>query len=126
LLLVVTKCRASSITQISATCIIFGDGAGAVLLGTKSQDENGIQDFILRSDGSGKQYLHQKAGGSVRPASHETVDQREHYVFQDGQPVFKAAVKGMSEVSAEIMERNQPQSRRYCLVGSASGQSAHH
>jgi 3-oxoacyl-[acyl-carrier-protein] synthase-3 len=88
-----------------ATCIIFGDGAGAVLL-EPSQDENGIQDFILKSDGSGKQYLHQKAGGSVRPASHETVDRREHYVFQDGQPVFKAAVKGMSDVSAEIMERN--------------------
>lgn len=88
-----------------STCIIFGDGAGAVLL-EPSQDENGIQDFILKSDGSGKQYLHQKAGGSVSPASHETVDRREHYVFQDGQPVFKAAVKGMSDVSAEIMERN--------------------
>jgi 3-oxoacyl-[acyl-carrier-protein] synthase-3 len=66
----------------------------------------GILDSILRSDGNGKQYLHQKAGGSVKPASHETVDNKEHYVFQDGQPVFKAAVKGMADVSAEIMEKN--------------------
>lgn len=88
-----------------STCIIFGDGAGAVLL-EPNHEGLGIQDSILRSDGSGRQYLHQKAGGSVKPASHETVDQREHYVFQDGQPVFKAAVKGMAEVSAEIMERN--------------------
>lgn len=89
-----------------STCIIFGDGAGAVLL-EPNQDGLGIIDSILKSDGNGKQYLHQKAGGSVKPASHETVDNREHYVFQDGQPVFKAAVKGMSDVSAEIMERNQ-------------------
>ncbi|MBX7050664.1 MAG: ketoacyl-ACP synthase III [Flavobacteriales bacterium] len=88
-----------------STCIIFGDGAGAVLL-EPNQEGLGIVDSILKSDGSGKQYLHQKAGGSVKPASHETVDKREHYVFQDGQPVFKAAVKGMSDVSAEIMERN--------------------
>jgi 3-oxoacyl-[acyl-carrier-protein] synthase-3 len=63
-------------------------------------------DSILKSDGSGRQYLHQKAGGSVKPASHETVDNKEHFVFQDGQPVFKAAVKGMADVSAEIMEKN--------------------
>lgn len=88
-----------------STCVIFGDGAGAVLL-EPSTDENGIIDAILRSDGSGRQYLHQKAGGSVKPASHETVDAKEHYVFQDGQPVFKFAVTRMADVSAEIMERN--------------------
>ena len=89
-----------------ATCIIFGDGAGAVLL-EPSDDGNGIMDSILCSDGSGRQYLHQKAGGSVKPASIETVTNREHFVFQDGQPVFKAAVKGMADVSAQIMEKNQ-------------------
>jgi len=89
-----------------ATCIIFGDGAGAVLL-EPSDDGNGIMDSILCSDGSGRQYLHQKAGGSVKPASIETVHNREHFVFQDGQPVFKAAVKGMADVSAQIMEKNQ-------------------
>jgi 3-oxoacyl-[acyl-carrier-protein] synthase-3 len=88
-----------------ATCIIFGDGAGAVLL-EPSADENGILDSILRTDGSGRQYLHMKAGGSVKPASVETVMAKEHYAYQDGQPVFKFAVKGMADVSAELLERN--------------------
>lgn len=87
------------------TCIIFGDGAGAVLL-EPSTEGVGILDSILRTDGSGRQYLHQKAGGSVKPASAETVANKEHFVYQDGQPVFKAAVKGMADVSAEIMEKN--------------------
>ncbi|MDP4826819.1 MAG: ketoacyl-ACP synthase III [Flavobacteriales bacterium] len=87
------------------TCVIFGDGAGAVLL-EPSTDGTGIQDSILKTDGSGRQYLHQKAGGSLRPASHDTVDRKEHFIFQDGQPVFKAAVTNMADVSAEIMERN--------------------
>ena len=87
------------------TCVIFGDGAGAVLL-EPSTDGMGIQDSILKTDGSGRQYLHQKAGGSMRPASHDTVDRKEHFIFQDGQPVFKAAVTNMADVSAEIMERN--------------------
>lgn len=87
------------------TCVIFGDGAGAVLL-EPNEEGVGIQDHILRTDGSGRQYLHQKAGGSVKPASMETVQNKEHYVYQDGQPVFKAAVKGMADVSAEIMEKN--------------------
>ena len=87
------------------TCVIFGDGCGTVLL-EPSADEDGIQDFILRSDGSGRKYLHMKAGGSVKPPSEETVANKEHYVFQDGQPVFKFAVKNMADVSAEIMERN--------------------
>ena len=88
-----------------STCVIFGDGAGAILL-EPNQDGLGIMDSILKSDGSGRHYLHQKAGGSVKPASHATVDAKEHFVFQDGQPVFKAAVKGMADVSAEIMEKN--------------------
>ena len=88
-----------------ANCILFGDAAGAVLLEADS-GEYGILDSILRSDGSGRHYLYQKAGGSVNPASHATVDAKDHFIFQDGQPVFKAAVKGMADVSAEIMEKN--------------------
>lgn len=88
-----------------ATCIIFGDGAGALLL-EPSTDGSGVLDSILRSDGSGRKYLHMKAGGSVRPASVETVMAREHYAYQEGQPVFKFAVKGMADVSAELLERN--------------------
>jgi 3-oxoacyl-[acyl-carrier-protein] synthase-3 len=87
------------------TCVLFGDGAGAVLLEPNTEGY-GILDSILRSDGSGRIYLHQKAGGSVKPASHATVDAKEHFVFQDGQPVFKFAVTRMADVSAEIMERN--------------------
>ena len=88
-----------------ATCIIFGDGAGAVML-EPDIEGYGVQDAILRSDGSGREFLHMKAGGSLNPPSHETVDAREHYVFQDGQPVFKSAVRNMADVSGEIMERN--------------------
>jgi 3-oxoacyl-[acyl-carrier-protein] synthase-3 len=88
-----------------ATCIIFGDGAGAVLL-EPGEEGFGVLDSILRSDGSGCPYLHMKAGGSLKPASIETVTAREHYAYQDGQPVFKAAVKGMADVSAELMEKN--------------------
>ena len=88
-----------------STCIIFGDGAGAVLLEPNTEGY-GVVDSILGVDGSGRKYLHQKAGGSVKPPSHETVDAREHYVFQDGQPVFKRAVVGMADVSAAIMKNN--------------------
>ena len=88
-----------------ATCIIFGDGAGAVLL-EPSEDGLGIQDSILKSDGSGRAFLHLKAGGSVKPASYKTIDNKEHFIYQDGQPVFKAAVKGMADVSEEIMKNN--------------------
>ena len=91
--------------QDRATCIIFGDGAGAVML-EPSKDGLGVQDAILKSDGSGRDFLHIKAGGSVKPASHKTIDAKEHFVFQDGQPVFKAAVKSMADVSAEIMQKN--------------------
>ncbi len=89
-----------------ATCIIFGDGCGAVLL-EPNDDGNGIIDSILRSDGAGKVHLHQKAGGSVKPASIETVMNKEHYVYQEGQTVFKFAVTNMAEVAYDIMQRNQ-------------------
>lgn len=87
------------------TCVLFGDGAGAILLEPNTEGY-GILDSILRSDGSGANYLHQKAGGSLRPASMETVAAKEHYIYQDGQPVFKFAVKGMADVSAELLEKN--------------------
>jgi 3-oxoacyl-[acyl-carrier-protein] synthase-3 len=88
-----------------ATCIIFGDGGGAVLL-EPNEEDYGVKDSILRSDGSGRSYLHMKAGGSVKPATLETVTAKEHYVYQEGQAVFKFAVKGMADVSAELLERN--------------------
>jgi 3-oxoacyl-[acyl-carrier-protein] synthase-3 len=88
-----------------ATCIIFGDGCGAVLL-EPTEEGVGVMDAILRSDGSGCQYLHQKAGGSMRPASERTVERKDHYVYQEGKAVFKFAVTNMADVSAEIMEKN--------------------
>ena len=88
------------------TCVIFGDGAGAVLL--EANDEGyGVQDSILKSDGSGVKFLRMKAGGSLHPATVETVLAREHFAFQEGQTVFKFAVKGMADVSAELLERNK-------------------
>ncbi len=88
------------------TCIIFGDGAGAVLLEPNTEGF-GVLDSLLKSDGSGCQYLRMKAGGSAYPPSAETVANKEHYVYQEGQAVFKFAVKGMADVSAELLERNQ-------------------
>ena len=99
--------KMSSIIDYSdrATCIIFGDGAGAILL--EAVEENlGVLDSILKSDGSGSKFLHMKAGGSVKPSTVETVLAKEHYVYQEGQAVFKFAVKGMADVSYELMERN--------------------
>lgn len=88
------------------TCVLFGDGAAAVLL-EPNQEGFGIVDAMLKSDGKGRHFLHQKAGGSVKPASHATVAAKEHYVYQDGRTVFKFAVKNMADVAAEIMIRNQ-------------------
>ncbi|MDD2345031.1 MAG: ketoacyl-ACP synthase III [Bacteroidales bacterium] len=88
-----------------STCPIFGDGAGAILLEPNTEGM-GIQDMILQSDGVGRIHLHQKAGGSLKPASHETVDAKEHFIYQEGQPVFKWAVSKMADVSVEIMKRN--------------------
>jgi len=92
-----------------ATCIIFGDGAGAVML-EPTEEDYGVKDSILRSDGSGEPFLHMKAGGSRRPATEETVKNREHYAYQEGSTVFKFAVKNMADVSAQVMERNNLQS----------------
>ena len=87
------------------TCVLFGDGAGAALLEPNSEGY-GIMDYILKSDGNGAEFLKLKAGGSLYPASHETVDAKEHYIYQDGQPVFKKAVQSMADVSEEIMQKN--------------------
>ena len=106
-IIVVGADKMSSIVDYTdrSTCILFGDGAGAVLL-EPSEKGLGIQDSILKSDGSGRNFLYLKAGGSVKPASHETIDAKEHFMVQDGQTVFKAAVKSMADVSEEIMNRN--------------------
>jgi 3-oxoacyl-[acyl-carrier-protein] synthase-3 len=88
------------------TCIIFGDAAAAVLL-EPNEEGLGVQDSILKSDGSGRDYLHMKAGGSLKPASVETVLAKEHFAYQEGKTVFKFAVKGMADVSAELLERNK-------------------
>ena len=88
-----------------ATCIIFGDGCGAALL-EPNEEGNGIIDSVLKSDGSGVCFLKQEAGGSVKPTSHETIDAREHYLYQEGQAVFKFAVTNMADVAAEVMDRN--------------------
>lgn len=88
-----------------ATCIIFGDGGGAVLL-EPNEEGLGIQDQVLKSDGKGWVHLHQKAGGSRKPATIETVNNKEHFVYQEGQTVFKFAVTNMADVAAQIMERN--------------------
>jgi 3-oxoacyl-[acyl-carrier-protein] synthase-3 len=87
------------------TCVLFGDGAGAVML-EPTTEEHGLMDFLLRSDGTGENHLIMKGGGSRFPASHETVDQRMHYIHQEGPSVFKFAVTNMADISAEIMERN--------------------
>jgi len=104
--IVVGTDKMSSIVDYTdrTTCIIFGDGAGAVML--EPSEDYGHLDSIHKSDGAGEMYLHQKAGGSRRPASHETVMNKEHFIYQNGRPVFKAAVSGMSSVVTDIMKRN--------------------
>ncbi len=87
------------------TCILFGDGAGAILL-EQNKEGFGVGDSILRSDGSGAKHLHMKAGGSVKPASLETIAAKEHYVYQEGQAVFKSAVVGMADAAFELITRN--------------------
>lgn len=87
------------------TCIIFGDGAGAVLL-EPTEENYGLVDAVLKSDGAGRHHLHMKAGGSLLPPSIETVTNKEHFVYQDGKHVFKYAVTGMADVSQELMEKN--------------------
>ena len=98
----------SSITNPDdrSTCVLFGDAAGAVLLEPSEDDEFGILDYSHEVDGSGGEFLYMPAGGSLRPASHETVDKKMHFVHQDGQPVFKYAVRKMGEISRGILQRN--------------------
>lgn len=88
------------------TCVLFGDAAGAVLLEPTEEKAYGILDQCFYSDGSGGAFLHMKGGGSLYPSTHETVDKRMHYIYQDGKSVFKSAVVGMADVAAEIMKRN--------------------
>ena len=106
-ILVIGADKMSSIVdyQDRQTCIIFGDGAGVAIL-EPNNEGLGIQDSILRSDGSGRNFLHVKAGGSVKPITKESIEKREQFAYQDGQTVFKTAVKSMADVSAEIMEKN--------------------
>lgn len=105
--LVVGGDKMSSIVNYEdrTTCILFGDGCGAVLLEPNTEGY-GVMDAILKSDGSGGKYLNLKAGGSLKPASHETINAKEHSIHQEGQSVFKFAVTNMADVSAEIMEKN--------------------
>jgi 3-oxoacyl-[acyl-carrier-protein] synthase-3 len=106
--IVVGTDKMSSITDYTDrnTCILFGDAAGAVLLEPSDDNNIGLIDHKFYSDGSGAQFLHMKAGGSKNPPTHETVDKKMHYIYQDGKAVFKVAVVGMADVSAEILERN--------------------
>lgn len=106
--LVVGADKMSSITDYTDrnTCILFGDAAGAVLLEPTDDDSHGVLDHRLYSDGFGGPFLHMKGGGSLCPPSHESVDKKYHYLYQDGKAVFKVAVIGMADVAAEIMERN--------------------
>jgi len=105
--IVVGADKMSSITDYTdrTTCPLFGDAAGAVLLEPTSE-EYGIIDHIFRTDGSGRKYLHMKAGGSVKPPSHETIEAKEHYIYQEGQAVFKFAVSSMADIAVEIMQKN--------------------
>jgi len=99
----------SSMTDFTdrAVCIIFGDGAGAVLLEPAEDGEDGVIDHVAQIEGMGGQYLYMPGGGSLNPASHETVDQKMHYIHQDGRNVFKYAVKKMAEMTERILERNK-------------------
>jgi 3-oxoacyl-[acyl-carrier-protein] synthase III len=105
--LVVAADKMSSITNYSdrTTCPLFGDAAVALLLEPSTEDV-GVVDHIFRSDGSGRHHLYLRAGGSLKPASHETVDAGEHYMYQDGQTVFKVAVSKMADVAVEMMEKH--------------------
>jgi 3-oxoacyl-[acyl-carrier-protein] synthase III len=99
-----------------ATCVLFGDGAGAVLLEPTDRDDEGILDFVHEVDGSGGKYLFMPGGGSLHPSSHETVDQKMHYIHQEGAQVFKYAVRRMAELACEMLERNGFTSKDLALV----------
>ncbi len=120
---VVGSDKMSTITDYTdrATCILFGDAAAAVLL-QPNTNGNGMLDSWNRVDGIGAEFLHMKGGGSKNPPTHETVDKKWHYLFQDGKPVFKAAVKGMAEAVSEILKRNnlQPEEIKYVVPHQAN------
>jgi 3-oxoacyl-[acyl-carrier-protein] synthase-3 len=107
----VLVCGADANTRMTdytdrATCVLFGDGGGAVLLEPCEEGEIGLIDFVHEVDGAGGAALHMKAGGSLNPASHETVDKKMHYIYQDGQAVYKFAVRKMAESTLKVLERN--------------------
>jgi len=106
--LVIGADKMTSITDYTDrnNCILFGDGAAAVLLEPTEDKNYGFQDSLLHVDGSGRESLYMKGGGSLNPSSHETVDKKMHYIYQDGKTVFKAAVKGMADISYDLMEKN--------------------
>ncbi len=106
--LVIGADKMSAITDYTDrnTCILFGDAAGVVLLEPSGDYETGLIDYVMYCDGSGGEFLYMKGGGSLHPPTHETVDKKYHYIYQDGKAVFKVAVVGMADVSAEIMQRN--------------------
>jgi 3-oxoacyl-[acyl-carrier-protein] synthase-3 len=106
--LVIGADKMSSITDYTDrnTCILFGDAGAAVLIEPSEDKSLGLQDYILRIDGSGEESLYMSGGGSLNPPTHETVDKKMHYLFQDGKAVFKVAVKGMADVSYELMQKN--------------------
>jgi len=111
--LVVGADKMSAITDYTDrnTCVLFGDAAGAIVLEPSEDPELGIIDYILRSDGSGGKYLYQLGGGSLHPASHETVDKKMHYIYQDGRTVFKYAVAGMADITEEIVKKHHIDSK---------------
>jgi 3-oxoacyl-[acyl-carrier-protein] synthase-3 len=102
--------------QDRATCVLFGDGAGAVLLEPTDRDDEGILDFVHEVDGSGGKYLFMPGGGSLHPSSHETIDKRMHYIHQEGAQVFKYAVRRMADLACELLERNGYTSKDLALV----------
>lgn len=106
--LVVGADKMSSITDYTDrnTCILFGDAAGAIVLERTRQAETGIIDYILKSNGAGQNFLYMKGGGSLHPPTHETIDKKMHYIYQDGRTVFKFAVTGMADVTEEIVKKN--------------------
>ena len=106
-IIIVGADKMSSIVDYTdrTTCIIFGDAGGAVMLEPNTEGL-GIQDTLLQSDGSGMKHLHQKAGGSAKPSSHETIDARQHYIYQEGQAVFKFAVSNMADVAEDLLKKN--------------------
>lgn len=106
--LVVGSDKMSAITDYTDrnNCVLFGDAAGAVLLEPTDDEQYGILDFILRSNGNGKDHLYMLGGGSLYPATHETVDKKMHYLYQDGRSVFKFAVVGMADIAEEILKKN--------------------